>query len=214
MNDAALKTHGKGYRWTDARPVCAHDYVMPEVEASLRRCVPPGGDVFDLGCGNGAGAARLAALGYKIVGVDPSQEGIEICRRSHPELELHVGSAYDDLPAQYGTFDAVVSLEVVEHVYAPRDYARTVFSLLRPGGAAIVSTPYHGYVKNIALAVSGRFDAHFSPLWDDGHIKFWSVRTLGRLLEEAGFVDVEFFFAGRVRLLAKSMLAVARRPSS
>jgi len=72
----------------------------------------------------------------------------------------------------------VLSLEVVEHLYAPRHYARTVFELLRPGGVAVISTPYHGYWKNLALALMGKLDAHFTALWDHGHIKFWSVRTL------------------------------------
>ncbi len=100
---------------------------------------------------------------------------------------------------------------MVEHVYAPRDYARTVFDLLEPGGVAIISTPYHGYWKNLALAVTGRMDAHFTALWDHGHIKFWSITTLSELLREAGFVDVRFERVGRVPALAKSMIAVARR---
>jgi 2-polyprenyl-3-methyl-5-hydroxy-6-metoxy-1,4-benzoquinol methylase len=106
----------------------------------------------------------------------------------------------------------VVSLEVVEHVYFPKQYARTVFDLLEPGGTAIVSTPYHGYIKNVALAVSGKMDNHFTTLWDHGHIKFWSIKTLTTLLRGAGFGEVNFQRVGRLPVLAKSMIAVARRP--
>ena len=91
-------------------------------------------------------------------------------------------------------------------------YAATLFALLEPGGTAIVSTPYHGYWKNLALALSGKMDAHFTALWDYGHIKFWSVATLTRLLAEAGFVDIRFQRVGRIPALAKSMIAIARRP--
>lgn len=108
----------------------------------------------------------------------------------------------------------VVSLEVVEHVYAPRNYARTLFDLLEPGGTAIVSTPYHGYLKNLALALSGKMDAHFTALWDHGHIKFWSIETLTKLLDEAGFMNIRFHRVGRVPQLAKSMIAVAQKPGS
>jgi hypothetical protein len=73
------------------------------------------------------------------------------------------------------------------------------------GGTAIVSTPYHGYWKNLALAVTGRMDAHFTALWDHGHIKFWSIATLGELLREAGFVDIRFERVGQVPPLAKAM---------
>ena len=111
-----------------------------------------------------------------------------------------------------GRFPVVTSLEVAEHVYAPRHYAATLFDLLEPGGTAIVSTPYHGYWKNLAMALTGKLDAHFTALWDHGHIKFWSIRTLGELLREAGFVDIRFERVGRVPVLAKSMIAVARKP--
>jgi len=47
----------------------------------------------------------------------------------------------------------VMSLEVVEHIYDPRTYARTLFNLVEPGGLAIVSTPYNGYLKNLGVAL-------------------------------------------------------------
>lgn len=94
----------------------------------------------------------------------------------------------------------------------PRRYAATLFALVQPGGTAIVSAPYHGYWKNLALAITGRMGAHFTALWDHGHIKFWSIRTLSELLHEAGFADIRFERVGRVPALAKSMIAIARRP--
>ncbi|MEQ1842209.1 MAG: methyltransferase domain-containing protein, partial [Verrucomicrobiales bacterium] len=104
--------------------------------------------VFDLGCGNGALARHLEELGYEVTGVDPSQSGIEIAKREHPSIRLEIGNAYENLAARYGQFRAVVSLEVVEHVYFPRKYARCIHDLLEPGGIAIISTPYHSYLKN------------------------------------------------------------------
>lgn len=105
----------------------------------------------------------------------------------------------------------VVSLEVVEHVFDPKLFARNLFALVAPGGCAVVSTPYHGYLKNLALAVTGRMDRHFTALWDGGHIKFWSIETLGRLLRDAGFKTVRFVRVGRIPPLARSMIAVAEK---
>ena len=82
----------------------------------------------------------------------------------------------------------------------------------RSGGLLIASTPYHGYVKNLALAASGKLDAHFTALWDGGHIKFWSRRTLSALLTETGFEPIAFRGAGRWPWLWKSMLIAARKP--
>lgn len=205
-----------GYRYAHAACSCAHDYLLPTVRAELRgqfsRLPDSPSRVFDLGCGNGSVAAALTTEGWDVTGVDPSSEGITEARKTHPELQLAQGSAYDDLAATYGRFPVVISLEVVEHVYAPRDYARTLFNLVDPGGAAIISTPYHGYFKNLALSVAGKMDAHFTALWDHGHIKFWSISTLTTLLSEVGFVDVRFRRVGRVPQLAKSMIAIAQKP--
>lgn len=187
----------------------SHDRLWPAVTSLLRG---PPGPLFDLGCGDGGMAARLAAAGWMVTGVDPSEAGVAAARSRYPHLALHAGSAYDDLAAQYGTFPQVISLEVVEHVYAPRAWARTLFELVAPGGRAVVSTPYHGYVKNLAIALTGGFDRHFTALWDHGHIKFWSRATLASLLAEAGFVVTDFKRVGRLAPIAKSMLLAADRP--
>lgn len=167
--------------------------------------------IFDLGCGYGAVANELANRGFQVIGVDPSREGIEQARKSYINLQLEEGSTEADLAAKYGRFPIVLSLEVIEHVYAPRKFARRVWDLLEPGGLAILSTPYHGYLKNIVLAVSNKMDRHFTALWDHGHIKFWSVRTLGRLLRETGFSDLKFWRIGRIPPLANSMIVAARK---
>jgi len=168
---------------------------------------------LDLGCGNGAMANMLAEMGFTCTGIDPSASGIAIARHAFPQCKFETGNAYEDLAVLYGSFNLVISLEVVEHCYDPRKYARTLFDLVVPGGTALVSTPYHGYLKNVVLALSGKMEGHFTALWDGGHIKFFSIDTLGRLLTEAGFVDIVFERIGRVPSLAKSMVAVARKPS-
>jgi len=203
-----------GYRYTESGLNQSHGYLLPAVSRVLDKLTVPARArrLFELGCGNGSVAYELTRRGWDLTGVDPSAEGIEQAQAAHPELKLACGSAYDDLAAQYGQFPVVLSLEVVEHVYAPRRYVRTVFDLLTTGGTAIISTPFHGYWKNLALALSGRMDDHFTALWDHGHIKFWSKRTLSMLLEEAGFVRVRFELTGRIRPLAKSMIAIARKP--
>jgi 2-polyprenyl-3-methyl-5-hydroxy-6-metoxy-1,4-benzoquinol methylase len=202
-----------GYSYHDALPGHTYVYLWPAVFGILDSLFGERRErrVFDLGCGNGAFAAALAAREYDVVGVDPSEEGVREANRAYARLKVNVGSAYDDLRARYGQFPAVVSLEVVEHVYAPRTYAACLFDLVEKGGVAIVSTPYHGYLKNLALAITGRMDAHFTALWDHGHIKFWSIKTLGALLREAGFRDVAFRRVGRIPAVAKSMIAIARK---
>ena len=168
--------------------------------------------VLDLGCGNGAFAAHLASLGYEVVAVDPSESAIAEARRGHPALSVFRGSGYDELASVLGRFPIVTCLEVIEHCFFPRRIAQSIHALLEPGGTAYLSTPFHGYWKNLALALTGRMDAHFTALWDHGHIKFWSARTVTELCREAGFVDVSVVRVGRVPPLAKSMIVIARKP--
>jgi 2-polyprenyl-6-hydroxyphenyl methylase/3-demethylubiquinone-9 3-methyltransferase len=120
-----------------------------------------------------------------------------------PELVEHFGE---------GSFDAIVSAEVVEHLYSPRDLTQSAFRLLKGGGILILTTPYNGYLKNVVLSVTGTMDRHWTALWDGGHIKFWSWTTLRCLLAEAGFITPEFHGAGRLPFLWKSMVVRARKP--
>ena len=198
------------YAYDNADFSDAHSYLLPAVARILDRASPR--RLFEVGCGNGAVANWLQSRGIEVTGIDFSESGISEAHRAYPGLRLAIGSAYDDLAASYGQFPVVISLEVVEHLYFPRKFAKTVFDLLDPGGMAIISTPYHGYLKNLVLALSGRLDAHFTALWDGGHIKFWSKRTLRILLEEVGFEKIAFRGVGRIPLLAKSMIVTAEKP--
>lgn len=202
-----------GYKYDQPGLGHSHEYLLPSVFLSLKTISLPTERrrIFDLGCGNGSVAHALWKHGWDVTGVDPSEEGIDQARRNYPQLQLYSGSAYEDLSKLHGQFPIVLSLEVVEHVFFPRQYAATLFSLVEPGGVAIISTPYHGYWKNLALALSGKFDNHFTALWDYGHIKFWSIKTLGALLEEAGFREIKFMRVGRIPILAKSMIAIAKK---
>ena len=200
------------YKYPTAHGSCSHAYLFPAVLRALKgEGIRAGDRVLDLGCGNGSFASRLIASGFDVVGVDASESGIRQAMQHHANLTVHLGSVYDDLVSRIGTFRAIVSLEVVEHLYAPRPFARNLYSLLNPGGVAILSTPYHGYLKNLAIAIAGKSDRHYDPLWDGGHIKFWSKKTLRELLVESGFVDIRFLNAGRLPLLAKSMIAIAHK---
>lgn len=202
------------YRYEDAEPAQANAYLWPAVRRIVENHRIAERRAFDLGCGNGATAHMLHGLGFEVTGVDPSASGIAQARAAFPDCRFAGGSAYNDLAGEYGRFPLVISIEVIEHCYDPRKFAEVLYDLVAPGGLAIVSTPYHSYIKNMALAVAGKFDTHFTALWDGGHIKFFSVRTLGVLIREAGFRDVRFTRVGRVPPLAKSMIAVARKPLS
>ena len=203
-----------GYSYTSAKADHTHAYLWKPAFQVLHSALGSSQPrrVFDLGCGSGSFANALATQGFEVHGIDPSLSGIEVARAAHPQIHFEVGSTEEDLAARFGKFQAVTSLEVIEHVYAPRQFAMRVFDLLEPGGVAFISTPYNGYWKNLAIALLGEYDRHYTALWDNGHIKFWSIKTLGQLLTEAGFQDIKFLRVGRIPPLACSMIAIARKP--
>ena len=65
-------------------------------------------------------------------------------------------------------FDAVVSTEVVEHYFSPHLLPIFANGALREGGYLVITTPYHGYIKNLALSLFGKWDTHHTPLWYGG----------------------------------------------
>jgi len=196
-----------------AQPNRSMNYLFAPLLAALRadRSIKR---VLELGCGTGDVAASLIEEGYDVVATDPSQDALRRARVKHPNLPLEDASVYDDrLVERFGTWDAVVALEVVEHLYRPKLLGAAAYSLLAPDGLFVLSTPYHGYWKNLALALAGRYDDHFMPLRDHGHIKFWSKATISQLLESNGFRSIAITGVGRFRPFFKSMIVVSRKPA-
>ena len=208
---ATIRT-GAPLDYLDAEPDRYHKKLLPPVLQLLRQYNLK--NIFEIGCGNGTMAAVLSREGIKITGVDISVTGIAQANRAFPDLRLEVGSAYDDVTSRFGTFEGVIALEVIEHLTDPALFVRRLHDALAPGGVALVSTPYHGYWKNLALSLCNGWDRHWQTLNPPGwHIKFFSPRTLTQILEDGG-LDVEKIirFGRPTKALATGMIAVARRP--
>lgn len=172
----------------------------------------PGSRVLDAGCGNGTFSQELARRGFEVCGFDLSQDGVKNARSLETGGRFELASAYDNLLDLFGgPFDAIVSMEVVEHLYDPPTFARRLSEALKPGGRLVISAPYHGWLKNCAVAIGGLHDKHFNPLTVGGHIKFWSRQTLTKLLNGAGFEVERFRGAGRYPYLWKSLILTARK---
>ena len=132
----------------------------------LLRRLSPNARVLDLGCGSGLPATRtIAAEGHAAIGVDVSLEQLGRARRNVPEGEFSHASALDlDLPSD--SFDAVVSLYVIDHL--PRelhkDLLASIYRWLRPGGWLLLT-----FEANDQPGVIGEwlgapmFFSHFDP---------------------------------------------------
>lgn len=212
QSDAHKSVASEEFLWGSSEAPESHKYLVPPVLAALRSAGSK--TVLDLGCGNGAFTSTLTAEGFDVTGLDFSESGIELARAEHPGAKFGVYEIGSPLPAEHvHAYDAVVSTEVIEHLLLPRQLMTCARDALKPGGMFVVSTPFHGYLKNLALALTGKFDSHWHPLRDYGHVKFFSRSTLTQLFEESGFEDLQFQAVGRVPMLAKSMILCGRTKS-
>lgn len=203
-----MKDSVESYGWDSKEEPCSQQYIEPAIIEILKAL--GASSVLDLGCGNGALARQLSSEGFDTVGCDADEEGIEIANKTGGNFK--VASVYDDPKAQIDReFDAIISTEVIEHLYRPAALPEFAHSLVKSGGHLVVTTPYHGYVKNLVLSLLNKWDTHADPFWDGGHIKFFSRKTLEKMLEENGFRVVEFRGLGRMPFLWKSMLIVCRK---
>ena len=200
------------YVYQNADPHCSTEYLLPVVK-ELVRGIAPLSVVVDLGCGNGSFLAQFRQNGWDLHGIDMSHSGIEEAAKAFSGIDFSCADLTKDLSTHslVGRCDLVISTEVVEHVFLPRVYAKNCFRFLKPGGILVISTPYHGYVKNVALALAGKMDFHHGALNDYGHIKFWSRHTITSLLTESGFEVQQFTGAGRLPFLWKSMVILAKK---
>ena len=183
-----------------------HRHLWPVVAALLP---DRPSNVLDVACGNGFLASRMAQSGHHVTAFDLSAENVAAARKSYAQVRFEVASAYDDLsdlrpPAGW---DAVVAVEIIAHLFSPQRFLANMRGNLAESGRIIVTAPYHGYVKNVALSVLGQLDNHFEVYFEGGHIKFFSRRSLDAMFAAAGFRRPSFRYAGRVPLLWKSMVS-------
>jgi 2-polyprenyl-3-methyl-5-hydroxy-6-metoxy-1,4-benzoquinol methylase len=172
--------------WREAVWRAVPEGAVPELFAARRafllQRVASGERVLDLGAGDGAFAAELAAAGCDVVMADVAQEALRRARARVPAAEAVRLVEGAPLPFEDDAFDVVWAGEVLEHVADVVGLLAEVRRVLRWGGRLLVTTPWHG-----RLVVVG--DAWLDPRAD--HLRFFSARTLAAVLADAGFAHVD-----------------------
>ena len=145
--------------------------------------------ILDIGCGAGLLSEALTTMGAEVTGIDPAEANIDVARAHAANgglgIDYRVTTA-EALPADTPLFDAVLAMEVVEHVADRPLFLRTAASLVKPGGLLILST-LNRTMKSFALAIVGaeyllRWLPRGTHSWD----QFVTPEELTKELRDAG----------------------------
>jgi 2-polyprenyl-6-hydroxyphenyl methylase/3-demethylubiquinone-9 3-methyltransferase len=189
-------------------PRSIHDHVMRPIverlnEANAHR-------VLEMGCGDGWFTGALDRCGFEAMGADRDAPRLAVARRQFPHLRFEQLDAMQPIaPGRLPRFHAVVAIDLIDHLPSPRKFIASALQMLEPAGLLVLTLPYYGYAKNVALALTGRFDRRWDPLLEDGRMKFFSRATLTGLLSEFDLVDLRFETIGRIPPLARAMMISA-----
>jgi 2-polyprenyl-3-methyl-5-hydroxy-6-metoxy-1,4-benzoquinol methylase len=189
----------------EALPADAAPERFAQRRAFLLAHAAAGDTVLDLGAGAGEFSVALAAAGARPIAVDVAAEALRRATARAPELDARLWREGEPLPVDDGAVDVVWAGEVIEHVVDVAPWLSEVRRVLRPRGTLLLTTPHHGPLTMLRLALSPRrFAEHFEPRSD--HVRFFSPRTLRALLDDLGFA-VESLRVRRATILVRAVRA-------
>lgn len=146
--------------------------------------------LLDVGCGGGLVSEPLARLGATVTGIDPTRDSIAVARRHAEAQGLSIDyrtASVEELEARGERFDAVVCMEVIEHVPDQAAFVKSLGQLVRPGGAIVMST-LNRTLKCYALAiVAAEYILGWLPRGTHDWNRFVTTDELSRHLTAAGF---------------------------
>jgi 2-polyprenyl-3-methyl-5-hydroxy-6-metoxy-1,4-benzoquinol methylase len=147
----------------------------------------PASRVFDVGCYTGGLAASLTAAGHTVIGLEKDPEAARIAERLG--VSVRCGDIED--PAWMASLDleadAILLLDVLEHLRDPGLFLRQIRPLLHQGGRLLVTGPnvaYWGLRKSLLF---GKWEYGDAGLMDRTHLRFFTRSTWITMLEDTGY---------------------------
>lgn len=199
------------YRWINNREDNSYPYLSKTLLKILYR-LNKKISLLDIGCGNGSLTKVLSRCFEKTFAIDKSKSAIFFAKKKNVEkinFKLGTITKYQK-NFKLKNFDVITAIEVIEHIYSPKIFLKEIKKIMKKKTYLIISTPYHGYFKNLAISLFDKFDNHVNPLWEHGHIKFWSTNTLKKILNSNGFRVKKIYFSGRFYPFSKSMIFLVK----
>ncbi len=179
------------------------------VVGAVLRVLPPGGRVLDLGCASGGLLGELEGRAGFRAGVELSP--VAAARAAEVADQVVTASIPSELPFEPASFDVVVCADVLEHVVDSEAALAWASRWCRPGGAVVISIPNVANWQARLRLLCGRWDYEDCGLFDNGHLRFFTRKTLGELVESGGLV-MESCVAARLPPVGMQIPGVNRLP--
>jgi len=168
---------------------------------------------LDVGCGNGALTIKFKKFFKTTLGIDLSKKGIFFAKKYENKNLKFKYIGLNQLIKKKKKFKFVTSIEVIEHQYDPLKFLKELNSITSKNGYILISTPFHGYIKNLIISLLNLNDRHYTALWKHGHIKFFSIKTFKQLIKISKLkLKIENIqFSGRFYPFSHSMLFLLKK---
>ena len=179
---------------------CRLDYITAQIAGEFGRDLAAdrpfeGLRILDIGCGGGLLSEPMARLGATVVGVDAAERNIPVAQAHAAQSGLDIDYRHTTAEALVAAgetpFDAILNMEVVEHVADPLAYLTACHDLLRPGGLMVCST-INRNPKSYVMAIFGAEQVmRWLPKGTHEWSKFITPDELYDLLRGAGMEPVD-----------------------
>ena len=166
------------------------------ISADLQKYVHKG-RILDVGCSFGTFLCFLREEGWEVVGVELDARLVQFAQQEFGLTILNDSLESLDTVQYHDSFDAITMLHLIEHLDDPASILGVVRRLLKAGGVLVVETPTF---DSFMFKLLGRRERSLSC---DGHIFFYTVDTLSRLLARIGFEVAEWRKVGRTLSLGR-----------
>lgn len=157
------------------------------IEFTLRH-LPQGAHVLDIGCGDGTVTKAVMTKAASAVGIDISPEAIALAQRVNRDHRIRYVCAEIEEFHPHERFDAVMMYELIEHVFDPVEVLHITYSLLRPGGILMLSTPNRCSLEARLALLKRRLrkqPLELPPF--EYHVREYSLPELIAFLQDVGF---------------------------
>lgn len=172
-----------------------HDDVM----SVLRKSVPESAVILDMGAGEGAMSQRLFDSGYEVTATDIEERHFKAKGPKFHQIDFNdVDSVNEFAERHINYFDAVLSIEVIEHIENQWEYVRLMKKMLKIGGKIVVTTPnVSSWLSRFYFLFTGQFPSFNNQTADEyGHVSPISVWELNLILKREGFQNINISKGG------------------